>query len=365
MNFRTFEAYNSTLQQLKHALLASKVFFSIETVTSIVCLATVEVSVVASLDWSLVIIPICQLMFPTSSAGLFAHFAGFNALVKSYPPDLFSSDDFHEIFVGCRPILVSFMMFGSLAPGGGFDRIGSFFHALDTRKSTFLTKDEWRTLQFRNHPPSDIQLLMSDTAMLPSLLEAVDLLGSLPADRAISEAHQIKAGLLEVHESLSEWKCLYEMDAIRPSCHSWQKHGSTHTANAESCLYFPNILTGNLHTHTWVLEIIYLTEMEKVDLFLADRGCTEAGQALEENYYTQACELANNICHSAEYFLQEGMRLFGPASAIFPLRIAYNVLSRDCQGNQENIKWCQGLIVRIRQKGFSTIPHFPAEFAEL
>lgn len=119
MNFRTFEAYNSTLQQLKHALLASKVFFSIETVTSIVCLATVEVSVVASLDWSLVIIPICQLMFPTSSAGLFAHFAGFNALVKSYPPDLFSSDDFHEIFVGCRPILVSFMMFGSLAPGGG------------------------------------------------------------------------------------------------------------------------------------------------------------------------------------------------------------------------------------------------------
>lgn len=206
---------------------------------------------------------------------------------------------------------------------------------------------------------------MSDAAMLPSLLEAVDLLGSLPADRAISEAHQIKAGLLKVHESLSEWKSLYEMDAIRPSCHSWQKHGSTHTANAESCLWFPNILTGNLHTHTWVLDIIYLTEMEKVDLFLADRGCAEAGQALEENYYTQACELANNICHSVEYFLQEEMRLFGPASAIFPLRIAYNVLSRDCQGNQENIKRCQGLIVRIRQKGLSTIPHFPAEFAEL
>lgn len=126
MNFRSFEAYNSTLQQLKHALLASKVFFSIETATSIVCLAMVEVSVVASLDWSLVIIPICQLMFPTSSAGLFAHFAGFNALVKSYPPDLFSSDLFHAIFVGCRPILVSFMMFGSLA-AVFFDKFGSFF----------------------------------------------------------------------------------------------------------------------------------------------------------------------------------------------------------------------------------------------
>lgn len=44
MNFRSLEAYHSTLQQLQHDLVASKMSFDIKTAASIACLAMVEVS---------------------------------------------------------------------------------------------------------------------------------------------------------------------------------------------------------------------------------------------------------------------------------------------------------------------------------
>lgn len=44
MNFRSLEAYNSTLQWLRHDLVASKLFFDVKTAASIACLAMVEVS---------------------------------------------------------------------------------------------------------------------------------------------------------------------------------------------------------------------------------------------------------------------------------------------------------------------------------
>lgn len=220
---------------------------------------------------------------------------------------------------------------------------------MDKRKSTFLAQYQWKTKPFCFYPPSDMQLLISDAATLPSLLEAVDNLGNLPSDIAISEAQKVRSGLLEVRQSLCKWKCVYEMDT--------------------ACPWFPNITTANVHTHSLSFEIICLIEVEKVDLFLSDHGRIfelAAGQTSGIDCSERhAWRLADKICQSVEYFLQEDMRLFGPASAIFPLRIAYDVLSGDIQRNQDNIGRCQELISRIGQTGISTIPHFPAKLAEL
>lgn len=213
---------------------------------------------------------------------------------------------------------------------------------------TFLAQHQWKTKPFGFYAPSDIQLLISDAATLPSLLEAIDDLGSTPDENAVSKAEYIMTGLLEVHKSICKWKSLYEMNA--------------------TCPWFPNIMAANIHTHTLSFEIICLTEMEKVDLFLADHGSTftrVGGQILEIKYTDKAVwELAGKICQGVEYFLQEEMKLFGPASAVFPLRIAHDVLSRDCHGNQGDIRRCQGLIDRIRQRGISAIPYFPAKLAD-
>lgn len=59
-----------------------------------------------------------------------------------------------------------------------------------------------------------MQLLISDAATLPSLLEAVDKLDSLLSDTAIPEAQRIRSGLLEVHKSLCKWNVF--MRQMRP-----------------------------------------------------------------------------------------------------------------------------------------------------
>lgn len=223
---------------------------------------------------------------------------------------------------------------------------------MDTRKPTFLSQHAWRTEPFLIYPPSDIQLLMDDAVTLPSLLEAIDLLGSLASEKAILEAHRIQSGLLEIHASLCKWKSLYRVEA--------------------SCPWFPDIMSANIHIHTWAFEIICLTELEKANFFLAEHERTfesvpAVGQTLEKNSYShkQVLELACKICQSVDYLIQEEMRLFGPASAVVPLRIAYTVLSRDCERNQENIKRCQEQIGRIRSRGISAVPHFTAKLVEV
>ncbi|KAH7394670.1 hypothetical protein BKA66DRAFT_567027 [Pyrenochaeta sp. MPI-SDFR-AT-0127] len=47
-----------------------------------------------------------ELMLPTSDNGIPAHFGGLGALISLFPSELFSSGDFHAIFVGCRPVLL-------------------------------------------------------------------------------------------------------------------------------------------------------------------------------------------------------------------------------------------------------------------
>jgi len=48
-----------------------------------------------------------QLMLPKSNSNTLAHFGGLGALINMYSPEVFSSGDFHAIFMGCRPVLVS------------------------------------------------------------------------------------------------------------------------------------------------------------------------------------------------------------------------------------------------------------------
>lgn len=51
------------------------------------------------------------MIFPTSTGGFDAHYTGLGVLLQFYPPELFSSDIYHTIFVGCRAILVSVTIF--------------------------------------------------------------------------------------------------------------------------------------------------------------------------------------------------------------------------------------------------------------
>lgn len=127
-------------------------------------------------------------------------------------------------------------------------------------------------------------------------------------------------------------------------------------------------MAANINTHALSFKLICLTEMRKVEVFLAGHGSTwrwTAAQTVDIDYSDgQLCEIAHKICQNVEYFLQDGMKLVGPASAVFPLRSACSVFSRDHERNREAIKRCQALIGLIRERGISAVPYFPAGFVE-
>ncbi|ESZ95785.1 hypothetical protein SBOR_3802 [Sclerotinia borealis F-4128] len=314
--FHAIEEYVATLQKLNIALQSSESFFKIETAAAILCLAMVE------------------LMLPKSEGNTFAHFGGLGALINMYSPEVFSSGDFHLIFLGCRSVLL--------------------FQALNARKSSFLGQEEWLTTPFRHHLPSDMQKLIGDVAVLPSILEEIDTLQALPPDAAVQRAYMAKIALSGVHDRLSKWDGRFGKE--EKSNHEFLQHTDITDRWKDEVLdfWFSSLLAANVYTHMWDFQIICRTEIAELSSFVRDcngYGIARVGKAREE-HDPRLLALATRIYQCMEYLLQDEMMLYGPAAAIFPLKTAYNVLIRDMDGNKEQIKRCWKYFDRVCGKGF-------------
>jgi hypothetical protein len=228
------------------------------------------------------------------------------------------------------------------------------FQALNARKSTFLGQEKWLTLPFRHHSPSDMQTLMGDAAVLPSILEEIDSLQALSPDTSVQRAYKVKDTLSEVLVRLSRWDGRFEKEE-KPNHKSLQHTEVTDCRQGELLdFWFSSLLAANVYTHMWAFQIICLTELAKLSLVLRDcdgYGISRAGEAREE-HEGRLHALATRICQCMEYLLQDEMMLYGPAAAMFPLKTAYNVLIRDMEGNIEQIKRCWRFFDRICDRGF-------------
>ncbi|KAF2263324.1 hypothetical protein CC78DRAFT_617760 [Lojkania enalia] len=320
MDFGGFEVHDFILKQLQNAVAAPK-SFDTEIAASILCLVMVE------------------LMVPTSEFAFLSHLGGFAAFIESCPPTMFKSDILHAIFVGCRPIL--------------------FFQAIHSRRSTFLSKKEWRTTPFDLHSSSKMQALISETSILPSILENLDSLPMLGGSSAILLAQKAKTDLVEVLRRLSNLEDCFGGDKI---------DSYYHTNGPEMYylrLWFPNLLTANVHTHIWAVRIVCLMELEALDVYLFNKmngsGLKDNNALNKEVLGGWIIQLATKICQSISYMLQDQMKLYGPLSAVFPLNIAYNALRKYSMPDAEEVKLCKGLINDIIRKGISIGMHFPIE----
>lgn len=207
---------------------------------------------------------------------------------------------------------------------------------------------------FRHHPPSDIQILVGNSAILPSILEEIDSLQTLPQDAAVRKAYKAKNMLFEVFERLSKWNDRFPR-VTKSRLQLLQRNWIADTLDdGESNFWFPNLLAANVHTHMWAFQIICLTELEKLTSFLRDCNGSRTFEAVgsEQGSIIRATAFATKICQCMEYLLQDEMKLYGPASAIFPLKTAYNVLVGDKQGNKDQIDRCRKYRDRIRERGF-------------
>ncbi|KAH9208656.1 hypothetical protein DL95DRAFT_311499, partial [Leptodontidium sp. 2 PMI_412] len=312
-NFRGLEAYVATLEKLSSTLQSPENCFRIETAAAVVCLAMVE------------------LMLPKSDSNTLAHFGGLGALINMYSPEVFDSGDFHAIFVGCRPVLI--------------------FQALTARKSTFLGREEWLRAPFRQHSPSELQMLLGDVAVLSGILEGIDDLQTLAPETALKSAYEFKLTLSEVLVRLSKWEGQFELK---------KKPGHIVSQRELSDFWFPSLLAANVYIHMWAFQIVCFTELAKLSklfphCFCDGRSDLEISEAWEE-HNTRLYGLATNICQSMEYLLQDEMLLYGPAAAMWPLATAYTVLIEDVEGNKEQIKLYWDFLSRIRNRGFLSVP---------
>lgn len=67
-------------------------------------------------------------------------------------------------------------------------------------------------------------------------------------------------------------------------------------------------------------------------------------------------QLAFLICASIRYLLQDEMKLFGPASALFPVQIAYAWFERHRACSQSGIDFIKRVVAQLVQRGLQSAP---------
>lgn len=64
-------------------------------------------------------------------------------------------------------------------------------------------------------------------------------------------------------------------------------------------------------------------------------------------------QLATMICWGLSYLMQDSMKLYGPASILFPLKTANKVFKEDSMDAAKQLAWCQAMIARLVSKGLN------------
>lgn len=210
-----------------------------------------------------------------------------------------------------------------------------------------------------------MQLLLGDVAILPYIMEEIDLLQTLPQELAVSRACKAKNILDKVLQRLSKWNERFGQNTSSPPNSSIPNDVPDRPQDAETHIWFPNLLAANVHTHMWGFQIICLTEMEKLSPYLSDLDdACKAGED-EKGNDARMSVFAIKICQCMKYLLQDEMKLFGPAAALFPLKIAYEVLNRDRERNQAQIERCWRVFDQIRGRGYLSKFLYPTEHEEI
>lgn len=208
--------------------------------------------------------------------------------------------------------------------------------ALLSRKPCFLAAEEWRNKPFEEISPSPVQELISEAAVIPSILERLDKAG--PSGGVAAETlHEFEAALTR----LDAWADAFQSSAPSPIYRLEPSGG-----DGRARIWFQSITTANALTHFWAFKVICLGNIHK----LRDAGL-DASNERKAAQFGEIRHLSVMICQSIEYLMQERMRLFGPTSVALPLRTAYEAF--EAEGDQccEELEWCKGIFAGILDRG--------------
>ncbi|KAH6628048.1 hypothetical protein F5144DRAFT_577845 [Chaetomium tenue] len=296
------EAYNHALISVNHALRSPYSDFPVAIAAAVMCLLLAE-------------------FFHATSLGSWAaHLQGLADLMQLSRPGFYASGVPHRLFVGARPVLMVL--------------------AFSSRKSSFLAKEDWKSIPFRETPPSPVQSLMSEAAAIPSILERMDAEGDGAAEATLSA---FEAAL----DRLDAWADDFCSSTPESSTMSWIQPSE----DAErSSIWFQNITVANALTHFWAFKVICL---RNIDQLRTSSSRPDSNQITETAYFEEAKRLSVMICQSVEYLMQDRMKLFGPQSVPMPLHTAYEAFEAGGSRSREELSWCREILKDLKNRGYA------------
>ncbi|KAJ5978864.1 hypothetical protein N7501_002206 [Penicillium viridicatum] len=115
----------------------------------------------------------------------------------------------------------------------------------------------------------------------------------------------------------------------------------------------------NVFTHIWAFRICCLSELKRFITHVSSHDqeqpiLTRTPHMNYDDIQAQIIAFAKNISLSMAYLLQEEMKLFGPTSTLFPLRIAYQVYKSLGSGQQADIAYLEGIVDQLDQRGLKS-----------
>ncbi|KAH8808430.1 hypothetical protein F5884DRAFT_857964 [Xylogone sp. PMI_703] len=247
---------------------------------------------------------------PTSRYGWMSHIDGVSQFIQRISPEVYSNGILHQLLIGFWPILL----------------LKSFY----SRTSTFLALSNWQSIPFKVYSPSPMQLLFNHAAHIPSLLERYDHLCSIDSNNVLPTAIDLKGSLSSVLASLHQWQGSYDAGASGPLY--WWRDQEEGTFSKS--IYFQNIQVANIFTHLWAFQIICQWHMIELDL----KFFTKVSSPAPSQKIHDILHLARLIQQSMDYLNRSEFRLFGPASTLFPLKVAHDASMRWGQLEDSNMQ---------------------------
>ncbi|RAK79946.1 uncharacterized protein BO72DRAFT_493782 [Aspergillus fijiensis CBS 313.89] len=199
--------------------------------------------------------------------------------------------------------------------------------------------------------PSPIQKLFCRASAIPTLLSNVDQFKAESQDSSLAEenvlnARALKFSFVSALTNLNEMENELTSQGHRPCQPPPSNSKSVESKHLDRVLWFPGITSANALVYLWTFKIICMTELRELAEFSAPRHIEDEicfRDLSPASLKHQIIELAVLICQSMEYCIQDEMALYGPASAIYPLRIAHKIL-KSATNYGAHTKWFRQIL---------------------
>jgi hypothetical protein len=231
--------------------------------------------------------------------------------------------------------------------------------AIQARKAVFIASKEWIETPLATCSPSLMQQLISVAARLPLLLEEADRFTNAPCEIESAQVSKLWDAFIELLSQLDKWEEALTCES--PGFWTQSSHSTLRIPSPPGTpLCFSNITMANFWTHMWAFQVTCVLELGSLETWFQNWGSEPfENRALffSEDSRRNIQAISCKICLGMEYLVQDDMKLFGPASTMLPLEIAYKGLNKEKRTNMRAMVYIERVVDCLAAKGLQSAPY--------